>query len=46
MSHMQTIQDIFNTFKCPCTSYIVLKFGNVLPSGNRDKARNVILQRS
>ena len=46
MSHIQTAPDIFNLLKGPDPSYLVLKFGNVLPVNNSDVAQNVILQRS
>ena len=46
MSHIHTAQDIFNTMKGPNPSYLVLKFGNILPINNWVVAQNVILQRS
>ena len=36
----------FNSFKCPFSSYLVLKFVNVLSSVYQDMTQNVILQRS
>ena len=35
-SHVQNIQEIFNSFKWPYPSYLVLKFGSVLPSTNQN----------
>ena len=34
MSHIQTTQDIFILLKGPDPSYLVLKFGNILPVNN------------
>ena len=34
LSHVQTAQDIFNLLKGPDPSYLVLKFGNILPVNN------------
>ena len=34
MSHIQTAQDIFILLKGPATSYLVLKFDNILPVNN------------
>ena len=34
----------FNLLKGPVPSYLVLKFGNILPINNWDVAQNVILQ--
>ena len=40
MSHIQTAHD--NSLKGPDHSYLVLKFGNILPVNNRVVAQNVI----
>ena len=45
-SHVQITQDIFHLLKGPDTSYLVLKFSNILPINNWDMAQNVISQRS
>ena len=34
MSHIQIAQDVFNLSKGPDPSYLVLKFGNILPFNN------------
>ena len=45
-SHVQTIQDIFNSLKGFYEFYLVLKFGNIFPINKWYMAQNVISQRS
>ena len=42
----KAVHDIFNLLKGLNPSYLVLKFGNILPINNWDMAQNVISQRS
>ena len=46
MSHIRTAHDIYILLKGTDLSYLVLKFGNILPVNNWVVAQNVSLQRS
>ena len=46
MADGQTLKIFINSFKYPYPSYLVLKFGNVLPRSNQDTVQILIFQRS